>query len=937
MIWLTSFIYSVFEIIIMQNLLKEVQERLGKPYHDMEFLLEALQEVMQENGERDMANQIPYINAINKDDLDLIKSNHLQLYSMIFQLINMIEINGAVQNRRQVEGDSLDQVNGLWAKNFKLLEKAGIDKNEILDKIQEISVEPVLTAHPTEAKRATVLEHHRELYLLIVQRENTMYSELEHENIRHNIKQTLYRIWKTGEIYLEKPEVNDELRNVLHYLTNVFPEVIPIVDRRLKQAWQFLGYDHKEISKNMAFPKITLGDWVGGDRDGHPLVTAEVTKNTLLQLRLNAFVVIKRVMSQLVQRSSFTLLLDETSKSFQKRVYEMVEQLGDSGNQALQRNKGEAFRQMINLMINKLPVDVKRGHATRLLESKGAYVHSQDLVDDLKRLQEELLTFGAESIAYDDVVKAIRIVQSFGFHLAALDIRQNSAFHDQAIEQLLEASLAKETNFSEWNESDRLEFLNRELASARPFTTYSAELKPQAKAVTDAYRVIANHTHKYGINCIGSFIVSMTRSLSDLLAVYVLLKEASLVKMTDEGLVSQVPVVPLLETIDDLENGPQIVDDFLSHPFTKRTLKHLKEKDQLNQLSQQVMVGYSDSNKDGGIMASQWYLYKAQYRISEVGKKHGVAITYFHGKGGSISRGSGPTHYFIKALAPTSLHEAIRLTEQGETIAQKYANKVNAAYNLELLAANTLSKSLLDQTNQPAFHPMADTIQFLADESQKHYEKMMKTDGFIPFFRQATPIDAIEKSKIGSRPAKRTGASTLDDLRAIPWVFSWSQSRFNITSWYGIGSALEKLKQKHPDQYDQVKNSLKDDDFLRYVFTNIDTSLAATDEKIMKMYANLVEDKTIKDRFFDSISAELELTRNHLLNILDKGIEERRKSHYYSNQLRSSLMELIHKKQVNLLKTWRQLSTEEQQQEGELQIDLMLSINAIASAMRNTG
>ena len=923
--------------ISMQNLLKETQQTLGKPYHDLEFLLQALKEVMQENGEQDMADQIPYINDIKDEELDNIKSNHLQLYSIIFQLINMIEINGAVQNRRQVEGDSLDKVNGLWARNFKLLEKAGIDKHEILDKIREISVEPVLTAHPTEAKRATVLEHHRELYLLIVQRENTMYSDLERENIRHNIKQTLYRLWKTGEIYLEKPEVNDELRNILHYLTNVFPEVIPIVDRRLKQAWQFLGHDHREISKHLAFPKITLGDWVGGDRDGHPLVTADVTRNTLLKLRLNAFVVIKRVLSQLVQRSSFTLSIEQTSGKFQERVHEMVDQLGDSGKEALQRNKGEAFRQIINLMINKLPVDVKRGHATRLMESKGAYVHSQDLVDDLQLLQEELLSFGAESIAYDDVVKAIRIVQSFGFHLAALDIRQNSAFHDQAMEQLLEASLAERTNFSEWPEKERLEFLNRELASARPFTTYSAELKPQAKAVTEAYRVVSAHTHQYGINCIGSFIVSMTRSLSDLLSVYVLLREASLVKMTDEGLVSQVPVVPLLETIDDLENGPQIVDDFLSHPFTKRTLAYLKQRNQLSELTQQVMVGYSDSNKDGGIMASQWYLYKAQYRISQVGKKHGVSIRYFHGKGGSISRGSGPTHYFIKALAPQSLHDAIRLTEQGETIAQKYANKVNAAYNLELLAANTLSKSLLDQNKKPEFHPMADTIQFLADESQQHYEQMMKTEGFIPFFRQATPIDAIEKSKIGSRPAKRTGASTLEDLRAIPWVFSWSQSRFNMTSWYGIGSALEKLQKEHPEDYQKVKRSLKDDDFLRYVFTNIDTSLAATDEKVMKKYADLVEDPAIKDRFFSSIQEELSLTRSHLLNLLESDIEQRRKSHYYSNKLRSSLMEVIHNKQIDLLKKWRKLSTEEQQQEGELQIQLMLSINAIASAMRNTG
>ena len=317
--------------------------------------------------------------------------------------------------------------------------------------------------------------------------------------------------------------------------------------------------------------------------------------------------------------------------------------------------------------------------------------------------------------------------------------------------------------------------------------------------------------------------------------------------MTPTGLISKIPVVPLFETIGDLEVAPKILQGFLDHPFTKRTLSALKEDE--SEPVQQVMVGYSDSNKDGGIMASQWNLYKAQYNLSQVGVDNGVRIRYFHGKGGSISRGSGPTHYFIDALPHSALKGDVRLTEQGETIAQKYANKVNAAYNLELLAANALSKTILDRHSPRVFHAQAEILEQLSANSQKTYEKMINESGFMDFFRQATPIDAIETSKIGSRPAKRTGANSLSDLRAIPWVFSWSQCRFHMTSWYGIGTALDQLKSESPADYDLFKLKMKDDPFIRYVFTNIDTSIAATDEKIMLKYADLVENKGIREKF----------------------------------------------------------------------------------------
>ncbi|MGB0412807.1 MAG: phosphoenolpyruvate carboxylase [Coraliomargarita sp.] len=909
---------------------------LGKPYEDLEFLLQGLKNVLEENGEAEIARAIPWIND-KEPTIDEITPKHIQLYSMIFHLINMVEINAAVQSRRKKEDASLDSVNGLWGINIKELKDAGLSQEEIMKAVSEVVIEPVLTAHPTEAKRATVLEHHRELYVQLVHRENTMYTHNEIRNVDHNIEQALYRLWKTGEIYLEKPDIHDELRNILHYLVNVFPEVISILDRRMLQAVQFNEMSLEAFCASDSFPKITFGDWVGGDRDGHPLVTAEVTRDTLLQLRLNAFVVIRRKLIRLVKRTSFSIAFEDADEALQTRVNEMLDETGSKGREVFERNKGEAFRQFISLMLHKLPVESIRGHATNLLDVQGAYVHSQQLKDDLALLQDSLIKYGAKSIAYDDVVTVMRVVGAFGFHLAALDIRQNSAFHDKAIEQLLEAAQAPETDFGSWSEEKRLAFINKELESARPFTALNAQLGPEAQAVVECYRVIAKHTRKFGTNCIGSFIVSMTRSVSDLLAVYLLAREVGLTDMTDDGMIAAIPVVPLLETIEDLQNGTEILQQFLAHPVTSRTLTHLKEKYGWKQPVQQVMVGYSDSNKDGGILASQWSLYKAQYALSEVGDSAGVKIRFFHGKGGSISRGAGPTHYFIKALPYGAPNGDIRLTEQGETIAQKYANPANAAYNLELLAANALSKYLKDQQTERGFHPLADIITWLADTSQQHYDAMRNEDGFIDFFRSATPIDAIEMSKIGSRPAKRTGMNTLDDLRAIPWVFSWSQARVHMTSWFGVGSALEQLHAEKPEAYDQLNEALKEDPFLRYVFTNVDTSLAATDEDIFSLYMDLVEDEALREKFSGIFKDELSLTRRHLETLLKRPIEERRKGHHFSNLLRASLMRPLHEKQVQLLQTWRQQKAAGEPADNALQTELLMTINALSGAMRNTG
>ncbi|MGK7392986.1 MAG: phosphoenolpyruvate carboxylase [Candidatus Cyclobacteriaceae bacterium M3_2C_046] len=915
-----------------------VKEKLGKPYEDLAFLLECLQEVLIETKETELARSIPWINDIPSQTNNLTEQ-HLHLYSLCFQLLNTVEINGAVQARRsREETQGMSSVNGLWAKALDEMKEKGLKPEQIAGLLKDVRVEPVLTAHPTEAKRVTALEHHRILYLLLVQRENQMFTRIEQKEIRKEIKLALHRLWRIGEIYLEKPTIQAELNNIIHYLKNVFPEMLPLLDRRIRQAWEQLGYDLSLIKDNTLLPKISFGNWVGGDRDGHPFVTSEITKQTLLTLRLNAFIIIKQELVKLIRNFGYSLELRYADEKLKHRIEGLLNELGQEGFKALERNKQEVFRQFINLIIKKLPLEIQGEHVINLKENHVSYRYASELIGDLKILQQSLIHYGAEDIAYADVGDTIRQVETFGFHLAHLDVRQNSKFHEQALIQLLEAASIETDDFLVMDEAQKVEFLNQELRSSRPFTQSKMHLKPEAQAVIECYRVLEEHISKYGIDGLGALIVSMTRSLSDLLIVYLLAREVGLTEKTEQGLLCKLPVVPLFETIEDLQISQDILDQFLSHPVTVRSLEYQKKRKNEKYLVQQVMVGYSDSNKDGGILTSQWNLYYTQSKLIKVGEKHGVKIRFFHGKGGTISRGAGPTHWFIKALPHSSVNGDIRLTEQGETIERKYANKVNAAYNLELLMANASRATILDQHTPKMDHPLREEMQFMADESMKYYESLTNHPFFIRFFEQATPIDAIENSKIGSRPARRTGKRTLGDLRAIPWVFSWTQTRYNIPSWFGVGTTLEKLEKKHPDKFKKLKKYIKTDNFIRYVMTNIDTSLNSTDEEIMKAYASLVEEKEVRETVLNIMLEELVKTRKMIDSVLERPIKQRRVNHYYSTILRAEALLPLHQTQIELLKQWRLLKKQSREQEAnEVLINLLMSINAIANAIGNTG
>ena len=913
--------------------LEILKKELEKPYYDLEFLMHCFREVLEENNEHELARSMPWIcDACNLEGLEFT-TKHFHVFSISFQLLNLVETNGAVQNRRKEEEEhSLAAINGLWANSFEILKKNNVGEEEILDTLKEIEVQPVLTAHPTEAKRPVVLKKYRELYLLLVKRENSMYNSYEMEENRNEIKQLINAIWHIDEFYMEKPNVETELENVIHYFANVFPEIVAINFRRMVQAWEHSGFNTRKLVESNIFPLLKFGTWIGGDRDGHPFVTAEVTRHTLHKLRLNAFLIIKNELTRLAEDLSFYFHINQLPKGILERLKELIADDSEELKPLIAQNRKEAFKLYVLLLIAKLPVKMGREQAFELLDTANSYKNSSQLLGDLEILKSGLYELSMNTLVYNSLYHTMQVIRTFGFHMAELDIRQNSAYYEKALLQILNDSQA-ETEISQKNKK---EILLNELNSNRPFIRDWNHLPTEAKSVLDCFSVLQKHYSKYSGASLGSVIISMTRNVEDLLTVYILAREAGLTHFND-SLIMKLQVVPLFETIDDLIASPKILDEYLSNPVVMNSLEYQRKARGRKRKIQEVMIGYSDSNKDGGILASTWYLFRAQKELTEVARKHDIDIRFFHGKGGSISRGAGPVHWFMRSLPNGTLTGKIKMTEQGETIEKKYANKINAAYNLELMLSGATLNTLLHKIHPNGNKTAAEIVEFMGSESKKVYVELLQNEHFLEFFRQATPIDVIEQSKIGSRPSRRTGKQTFEDLRAIPWVFSWGQSRFHITSWYGVGSTLEKLKNEHMEMYTNLKGLIKENHFVRYVFTNIDTSLATTDEEIMKLYASLVQRKEVRNAILPLILNELHKTRDLMHELLGRPMEVRRKNHFYSTALRAEALDVLHKNQVSNLRRWRATEYQSEADKERDLSELLISVNAISNAMGTTG
>lgn len=880
--------------------LQLVEQGLTQVEEEHTFLVEAFVDVLTTMGHESAAALIR--GRLKTASPDALDDDCVQAISFYFQLLNLAEEHVANSIRRTREAKlGMSSEPGHWGAYLSQLKAARIKPATIRSHLKDLWVEPVFTKHPTEAKRWSVLGLHREIVRLLRHREGERTPKEAKQNAEQ-IRTIVERLWLTGEIYMHKPQVKDELDNLLYYLREVFPSVFSRLDDNLEHAWQETWPKEAPLDYT-ELPHLQFGSWVGGDRDGHPLVTAEVTKETFCTMRQTAVQIIRTRLEDLAQKLTLTEARSTCPTALLKQIKDWG---GDNTTQ-------EPWLVFVSILAEKIET-----------------FSETDLRTHLKDLSDWLNETGAKRSAIGYVRPLLRLLDSIGLHLARIDIRQNSEFYEKALSQMMTAAGVQDAqNFPNWTEDQKLAFLNQELSSPRPLTHASMALPAEATEARETLAVVAHHIKNHGTAGVGALIVSMTRNLADLLTVYVLAKEVGLTYQEDGQLRCILPVAPLYETYEDLEAAPAISQAFLSHPCTRHSLRIGDPNTSPRFI---IMLGYSDSNKDTGILASQWILKSAQSKLVKVGEDHGVKIIFFHGRGGTVGRGAGPTHRFLEALPEGSLNGGLRVTEQGEVIAQKYNTPATATANLEWLLAGSLGAQIL-APKVPKNTLVDSAMETLAKSSRGTYRELLDADGFLQFYREATPIDAIEQSRIGSRPARRTGKATLDDLRAIPWVFSWNQSRYYVPGWYGVGSALDALENQSPEAYQAIKDNLQTTPFLRYVFYNIESSISSSDEKWMRTYASLVKDSKIRKRILQQILDERSRTVQQLEKLFTRPLPIRRPRFFKTLSERDIPLAALHKKQIDLLKQFR--ANEEQAPAATDQ--LLRVVNAIAAGLRTTG
>ncbi len=876
-------------------------------------LLQHFIQVLDGIGEKPCAAMI---RNLEKQAVGKLPPKGSQALSIYFQVLNIIE--QAIANAKSAEWrrEFNKPDSGGWHDYLLRLKDTGYTPNEILKKLKSSFIEPVFTKHPTESKRQAILRLHRELYRLV--RHQHDYADMTSQQEDETAELLLDLLWRSGEIYTRKPKVEDENRNLLYYLVEIFPHTLQPAQKRLRNAWKKVFPDYR--GEEPSLPRLSFGSWVGGDRDGHPFVNHGVTAETLLTLRESAIEIHDSFLSEVEQNLTFNEYTHLVPDSLSKVL---------KANGFVVKDLEEPWSVHVQYLRTKLKNSITQSE-------EPYYASSSELEEDLGFLESALREVKGGRLIQRFIEPLKSSISCFGFHCARLDIRQNSQYFSKAMGQILEAAgVLDGAEYSNWSEERKVTFLSEELQTIRPFSSAWTSLGPEATELLKTFSVVNEHMDKFGEAALGCIIVSMTKTLSDLLLVYVLGREAGLTRIENGSIVSRLPVAPLYETMDDLENSIGITDAFLAHPVTQASLSRSGDAGSRCDEPLTVMLGYSDSNKDCGIWASQWTLYNTQKKLVEVCKQRKRNLRFFHGRGGTVGRGAGPMHRFLEGLPQDALKAGLRLTEQGEVIGQKYNTVESATNNLELLLAGGAGAPLLPK-HGALIERATPALEFVTRISQETYQALLHETEFISFFRTATPIDAIEQTTMGSRPSRRTGTPSLDDLRAIPWVFSWNQSRFYLPGWFGVGTALNKLRRNRRSEYDYLVEVCNDWPFLRYMLFNIESTLASVSVDIIRDYAGLVKKKSVRSHFMGIIEAELKLTRRRTAELLSRPFGQGRPRLAYTLRLRDTGLRLLHDEQIRLLKAWRASRSGSKKNE-ELLTALLLNINAIASGLRTTG
>ena len=856
----------------------------------------------------------------------------LRAFTYFSHLANLAEDRHHIRRRVAYERMGSYQ-DGSIPVAMKKLHAAGVTSKMISKTLEQSLISPVLTAHPTEVQRTSILEAERDIANLLTARDqikesskanNPQKDALLNKELKANEEQICARVlqlWHTRLLRFTKLTVADEIENALTYYETTFLREIPKIYAQLEDS----------LAGNAVASFLKMGQWIGGDRDGNPNVSAKTLEYAVSR---QAEMVLRHYLTE-VHHLGRELSVSALLLKFPKKMQELAAASPDTN----EHRQDEPYRRALTGMYSRLAATLKAltgtDAARHAVVPQNPYATAQEFLSDLKTIEASLVSQGAKALSDRRLRGLIRTVEVFGFHLATVDLRQSSDMHEAVLAELLQVS-SVEKDYSSLSEVQKRELLPSLLKDPRPLRVLGHGYSDFMVSEIAIFEMAKKMRQLFGAETIRHYIISHTETVSDLLEVLLLQKEVGLMHETvGKKSWADLIVVPLFETIEDLRNAAPIMQEFYALPGILDLVKR-------SGAEQDIMLGYSDSNKDGGIVTSNWELYCAELALVKVfeplEQKHGVKLRLFHGRGGTVGRGGGPSYEAILAQPPGTVRGQIRLTEQGEVIGSKYANPEIGRRNLETLVAATLEATLLKPTKQ-ASKAFLDAAAQLSQASMNAYRGLVyETPGFSEYFFNATPIREIAKLNIGSRPASRKATQRIEDLRAIPWGFSWGQCRLTLPGWYGFGSAVQEFLNQGKASDKKAALSLlqkmyREWPFFRTLLSNMDMALAKSDLALASRYSELVPDVKLRKRIFGAIEVEWNKTVN-ALNLVTGEKVRLAKNPALARSIRNRFpyIDPVHHLQIELVRRYRAGKHDERVQRG-----IHIAINGIAAGLRNTG
>lgn len=885
----------------------------GEEVYEMVEYVRVATRTLRESSNPELREEL--INKLDESSLWLVIRT-VRAFTGYFHLANVaeqhhrIEFKGVAGARREWLEEAFDRIR-----------EAKVPVDEITDVINRLEVRPVYTAHPTEAARRSILNKLHRVGELLNERSNPRLLESETRRIDRRLSEVVEEILQTDELRHTRPEPTAEARNIMYYMEDMFESAIAEVEEALDDQLETFGISRLPTTRSMRF-----GTWVGGDRDGNPNVTHELTRQILdlqheraLKMFLPA---VAKLAQSLSQSTRIVEITDELSKSLEKDKSELPAVWDEFWN----LDEDEPYRLKCAFIYERLRNGIAAAEGSG--EGKPKYTNVEQLLADLQMMLDSLEANESTASANGEVRRLMQRISAFGMTLATMDIRQHADVTGGAVNELIDRVDSNEGGFSSLTMEQRSSRLIEELNSKRVLGSRAAQFSPATTEILDLVDTVRQAQDVYGQQVIESWIVAMTRDIDDLLAVLVLAKEAGLVDVS--GGVARISVVPLFEEIEDLRRSHEVMDRFLSIPEIKILVE-------ASGGIVEVMLGYSDSNKDGGIMTSQWELYKAQRELRSVGQKHGVAIRLFHGRGGTVGRGGGPTNDAIMAQPHATVDGRIKITEQGEVISDKYGLPELARNHLELSVAAVIEASLLHAKSHHTEEKLQGwftTMDWLSERAFAKYRSLVETDGFVDYFMDSTPVEELAGMNIGSRPSRRAstdGERNIDDLRAIPWVFGWMQSRQIVPGYYGVGHALRQVREAGME--DVLAEMFQEWSFFKTFISNVEMTLVKSSMEIAGHYVDRLVDPSLH-HIFEDIKEERNRSINELLRITEQeNLLDHQPVLKRTLAVREYYVDPLNYLQVSLLARRRSSDGED----ATVERALLLSINGVAAGLKNTG